>query len=383
WIAFRRGIAPYSDLCVMPAAGGAVRQVTHFTSRIRGYTWTSDSRELIFSSNHEGRFALYSAAIDEDRVRDLGVAPAEYPDAARAANTVVYEIPRTRNVLSEVAIGPQSAPQVLAPSTGSDGSPAISPDGERIVFLSDRSGTQQLWLYDIDGKAAAPLTDFHDASLIAPDWSADGKSLVVTVRRGGGAGLVEVNLASRRQRLISKPGENVLFGIHGADPGSYMLAIGHSTGSDRLVLIHSLPGEAETETVLASGVEHAQIDAPSRLVYYTKTAKPGLFRRPLSGGSSEQRVSLLITAVMLDGWRIVDGRVWYLSGMGMKPVDLREIDPETGKDHLLGRLDVRLDDLNFSVSASRDRIVVAPVGYQDTDVGAFDIVYSAKSDIRG
>src|SRR5262249_31353634 len=32
WLAFRRGLAPFSDLCIMPADGGAVRRLTNLHS---------------------------------------------------------------------------------------------------------------------------------------------------------------------------------------------------------------------------------------------------------------------------------------------------------------------------------------------------------------
>jgi len=59
-IAFRRGASPYSDLCVVGAHGGAVRQLTHLASRMRGFDWTRDGSALVFSSSHEGPQALYT-----------------------------------------------------------------------------------------------------------------------------------------------------------------------------------------------------------------------------------------------------------------------------------------------------------------------------------
>ena len=42
-----------------------------------------------------------------------------------------------------------------------DKSPSFSPDGEQIVFMSNRdSGRQQLWLMDKDGGNVHPLGDF-------------------------------------------------------------------------------------------------------------------------------------------------------------------------------------------------------------------------------
>jgi Tol biopolymer transport system component/DNA-binding winged helix-turn-helix (wHTH) protein len=372
WLAFRRGMAPYSDLCVMPAAGGAVRQVTHLATRIRGYTWSSDSRELVFSSNQSGRSALYGVDIASGEVRDLGVAPAEYPNAAPHGNTAVYEIPRTRNTLARIGLAPDAEPETLAESTGSDGTPALAPDGRRLVFVSDRSGAQNLWLYDAADANVVPLTNFHDAALIAPEWSPDGDRVLVTVRRGATAELVEIGLASRRQHVVSSPGENVLFGNYASDAADYLMALGRTAASDRLVLVSGGDGSRGVEQVVANGVEYARVDREHRQVYFTRAGNPGLFRRSLAGGEV-QRVTLLITPVMLDGWRVVDGRIWYLSGMDMEPVDVHEFDPASGNDRLLARLAIMLKDVNFSVTPARDGIVVARVGVEDIDVGAFDL----------
>jgi dipeptidyl aminopeptidase/acylaminoacyl peptidase len=59
----------------------------------------------------------------------------------------------------------------------SDGSPAWSPDGSRIAFVSDRSGTgPQIYILPIDGGEPWQLTDMEDGAW-RPIWSPDGRQL--------------------------------------------------------------------------------------------------------------------------------------------------------------------------------------------------------------
>jgi len=372
-IAFRRGLAPYSDLCVMAASGGAVRQVTQLHSRIRGLAWTPDSRGLIFSSNHDGHFTLYTVALDGGEVHELGVGPAEYPAAARAADVVTYEIPRKTSRLAWAAVGANNPiPELLAKSTGSDSSPAFSPDGGRIAFISDRSGAQQVWVYDFATLEVTALTEFRDALLVNPAWSADGKRLLVTVRGKENPGLVEIDLASRRQRMISKSGQDVLSANYGPDPDSYLLVMGGSSRHNQLVLLERAGHEDERQMPLAVGIEHMELDADARRLYYTKNAQSALFSRDLAGGE-EKLVTPLIESTLIDGWRVVDGRIWYVGKVAWKPTELMEFDPATGAQRVLVHIDTELHDVGFGASPKRDRVVITPLGTEDTDVGSFRI----------
>lgn len=56
--------------------------------------------------------------------------------------------------------------------------PLWSPDGDALVFMSDRSGTENLWTVTADGTGLAPLTDFESGRVLWPDLSADGSLLV-------------------------------------------------------------------------------------------------------------------------------------------------------------------------------------------------------------
>ena len=73
----------------------------------------------------------------------------------------------------------------LTNDPGSDSAPSWSPDGKRIVFVSDRDGhvhakrgspTSEIYVMDADGGNPQNLTNnpFHDSS---PSWSPDGKRI--------------------------------------------------------------------------------------------------------------------------------------------------------------------------------------------------------------
>ena len=68
---------------------------------------------------------------------------------------------------------------------GFDGQPKFSPDGKSIVFVSDRSGYENLSMVDADGKNIKALTKDKDAQYLSPTFTPDGKYLVVSRNKQG------------------------------------------------------------------------------------------------------------------------------------------------------------------------------------------------------
>ena len=66
----------------------------------------------------------------------------------------------------------------LTTDTGQDQNGQWSPDGSRIAFVSDRSGSAQIWLMDADGSRQRQLSQ-EPAIHGWPKWHPDGKTLVV------------------------------------------------------------------------------------------------------------------------------------------------------------------------------------------------------------
>ena len=61
-----------------------------------------------------------------------------------------------------------------------DTNPQWAPDSKRIAFLSNRSGTQQIYIIPVNGGEAFPLTSLKQGAGGGPLWSPDGQQIAFT-----------------------------------------------------------------------------------------------------------------------------------------------------------------------------------------------------------
>jgi Tol biopolymer transport system component len=71
-----------------------------------------------------------------------------------------------------------SARRQLTDDLNKDRIPRWSPDGERIAFYSDRSGSYEVWLINRDGSGLRQFTDTPGEIVMFPVWSPEGTRLV-------------------------------------------------------------------------------------------------------------------------------------------------------------------------------------------------------------
>jgi Tol biopolymer transport system component len=102
---------------------------------------------------------------------------ARYPAISRQGNRLVYDhvIVPDRNVWRENLSDPAQAPLQIIASTRNDDSARYSPDGAKIAFRSERSGTGAVWICDADGSNPWQLTSMGESG--SPHWSPDGQRI--------------------------------------------------------------------------------------------------------------------------------------------------------------------------------------------------------------
>jgi len=183
-LAFVRTARAKHEIYVVDANGGEPRRIAAPGKLIFGLCWTADGEEIVYSSSDwafsdAGLWRLSVSGGQPRRVaeaRERAWLPAISAQGRRLAFT------RRSNDINIWQVQPGAAATQpggsrLIASTWVDAAPAFSPDGERIAFTSDRSGTQQLWICERDGSNARQLTFFPEPGAALGAWSPDGKQI--------------------------------------------------------------------------------------------------------------------------------------------------------------------------------------------------------------
>ena len=208
-IAFVRYVSHgISELHVMGADGSKQKQLTADRRTIRGLDWSNDGKAIIFSSLRQGGFQL--RAIDreggESHQVPVSTTSAVDPSTSPRGNWLAFtELEENWNIW-RVHIGSADLgkPELLLSSTGKNHSPSYSPDGRHIAFVSDRSGSPEIWLADQDGAHVKKLTSFNGPWLGSIRWSPDGQTLAFDARPSGHSGIFTMPVSGGEPRPLQK-----------------------------------------------------------------------------------------------------------------------------------------------------------------------------------
>jgi len=181
----------------------------------------------------------------------------------------------------------------LIASTRHDWAAAYSPDGKRIAFISDRSGRDEIWLADSDGKNPFQLTDFVGERTGTPHWSPDSRYIAFDARVAGTQGdlFVMDTEEKKPKHLTHDPGEEL-------EPtwsrDGRWIYFGSRRTSDWQVWKISSQGGGAIQVTKNGGFY--SLESPDRkYLYYAKSFKParGIWRIPIEGGEETEVVSSL------------------------------------------------------------------------------------------
>jgi len=102
-------------------------------------------------------------------------------DVTPDGQLVVFEL---LGDLYKVPIGGGDAARVTD-GTPYDAQPRVSPDGKWIAFISDRSGSDNLWIVKADGKEPRKLSNESESAVISPAWTSDSQYVIASIRGTG------------------------------------------------------------------------------------------------------------------------------------------------------------------------------------------------------
>lgn len=159
--------------------------------------------------------------------------------------------------------------KVIARYSGSNISPAVSPDGKRVAMILSKGGSPNLYVANIDGSGLQRLTNTREGES-SPCWSPDGKTICFVSRVGGSAALYTIPSTGGQMKRLQTIGA-----VNATEPDwspdGTMIAFTAQMGGFQICVVPSSGGEAK---ILTAGADPSW--APnSRTIVFTRNTSRG------------------------------------------------------------------------------------------------------------
>lgn len=208
-----------NGLRLVPVAGGPSRLLAEASAPV----WLPDDRLVVSidqdrlrsnarhpRSTEVSRLALLNPTDPWPHpITDPSADPAQAtvsPDGTRVAFSWFPPDDRNRSDIVVVDVHTTLATTVASAEGSHAHSPAWSPDGSTIAFVSEEPGWYELFLVGSDGSGLRRLTS-EGADLGSLRWSPDGATLLATRTRRGRTDLVTVTVADGSVTVLAAGGE--------------------------------------------------------------------------------------------------------------------------------------------------------------------------------
>lgn len=118
--------------------------------------------------------------------------------------------------------------RLISEFPGINGAPAWSPDGRKLALVLSKSGSPNIYTLDLASHHLTALTnDFYINT--EPAWSPDGRSLIFTSNRSGSPQIYQINLSNHAVSRVTYEGKYNARGSFTRD-GSHIVVLNQGSG---------------------------------------------------------------------------------------------------------------------------------------------------------
>jgi Tol biopolymer transport system component len=300
WIAYTRNKRAYQsgDIVVMRSDGQGAKAITRGPSDDWYPSWSPDSGKLVYVHNYAlyviGRGGGHGARLQPE------VGGGE-PYWARDG-TVYFDNSDDDNPEIAVAHSDGADFRLLTDAPDdSDVEAFWAPDGTRLLYQSDRTGDEEIWLMQADGTGKNNLTQAPRADDQLPAWSPDGTRIAFTSDRGTAHNdeeIVVMNSDGSNQTSISgSPADDY---EPAWSPDGRRIAFARTAGETSDLWVMDADGRNQLRLTTSAAWDEEPSWSPdgSKLLFTsTRTGMPAIWVMNVDG--SDQR--LLVKSGEIDG----------------------------------------------------------------------------------
>lgn len=283
-------------------------KITSYSSNIYGFDWKEKDR-ITLSSNYQGNAMMFDFDIKLKKETKLPLGLNNQNPVVK--NNLLVAEQWTQNVdlwKVDLSNGSKNIESTIS-STKFDLYPNYSNNGQNIVFVSNRSGSYELWISNKEGKELKKITSIGSSLISNPKWSPDDKLIAFNTKEKG------------KSNIFFKKLNNIDI-ISFTDASSNDIAPSWSKNgkwlyfaSDRSkkwqIWKKSVNNGGHLEQITTRGGYYAQESKDGKYLYYSKFKKSGIWQLDLITKKEEKIIDSL-SKVDYANWVLVPKGIFYV-----------------------------------------------------------------------
>lgn len=329
---------------------------------INGFDWSKDGKGFVYGSDKSGLYKLWEVSLHSKKSSMIPAGDYQMvmPRVAQTGRVIYAKMKDNVNIWAYNL--ENKTAEIWRSTNDLNLNPVFSPNGKKVCFTENKNHNFQIWVSDLDGTNAIPITNFIGEYLNTPRWSSDSKSIIFQGFLNGQADIYKVNaLGGVPENLTNSSADD-----HTPFLSQSNKIYFSSNRSDEWGIWRMDIDGSNMEQIIEGNVYAPQLNLDETTIYFCKKGEMGLWAYDL-----EKRVEyLLIQAFHPMYWgafAVAKSGIYYLN---IENKQFEYFDLDSNQSSLVYKPKARIPRLGITLNLSPDSktLLFSQIDNHDSDI---------------